>query len=712
MKALLIGCGQGGSRLVEAIMKIQCATFGLDDTKHSIKKQFDTLLINTTEADVKNINPMFVNKKNRLIIGGGYSRTSGRGAGGDPRVGTQAARYDIYQIEAAIEEALKDINLNPEMNNIDAIFIVSALGGGSGSGMGPVIAHLLKEKFGAHYPIIGIVSLPGEEEGQLNSYNASISINSWLKENNFDGIIAIALGGKTLRPMDDSRQYFARYNKSFAKALYLLFGGDTMGEGSKTVDVQDILATIRNGGGICTIGHLSCHISSEHQSKEVQKCPLLTVDSSTDTVAGSEVKTLLDKVEELCESHLFLPINIETARAGLLVIKDSTKFKLTKDAGSKAANCVQEKISGPLRYSGLSIENFHLITDNSHGEFFNPNEIDVEDTLFSRNETVELALLVSGISDVKRIRDLENIGNKVFRFTRPPMGERLLAETLGLGIVEKIDSRRYLPCSNLRDNLEAQSQSKATSDVLMKFIEELLDMNHGQLTEDKIKKGIRVVDVKPVPDNLVNCEGFYAQKIIYNCFEIELIFYNPEDATYLRKKTIIRIQAFEDKECQTGNKIITWQPSEFLKNTRGWTAKEQEIADKIMVNIAKTYPNAVLCGIGDYPHIDGMVKKYVKRIRIINPPTETDITPTSEPKKGDCFYYYYIDATPNPVIFSEEQLDKIKKSSKMKEYSDFWDILLEKTDEFPSTKKIHDIFRELNVLEESDVKPKGGVHNE
>lgn len=696
MKVLLIGCGQGGSRLVEAIMKIQCATFGLDETNHSVKKQFDSLIIDTTVSDIKDIDKMFVHEKHRLVIGGGYSSTSGRSTGGDPRLGTQAARHDIYQIEAAIEEALKAINLNSEMTSIDAIMILSALGGGSGSGMGPVIAHLLKQKFGTHYPIIGIVSLPGEDEGQLNSYNASISINSWLKENNFDGIITMALGGKTLKPTDDSLEYFARYNKSFAKALYILFGGGTEGEGSKTVDVQDILTTIRDGGGICTLGHLSCHLS-DPQSKEVQDCPLFIDDNNTDNIAGSDVKILLEKVEELCNSHLFLPINIKNARAVLMVIKDSTKFKLTKNAGSKAANCVQAKIRGPLRYSGLSHKKFPLITDNSNGMIFKDYEISHEDPLFTRNETVELALLVSGISDVKIIRDLENVANKVIQFTQPPIGERLLAETLGHGICEKNENRRYLPCSNLRDNLEAQSQSKATSIVLVNFIEELLKINQNLLSEESIKKGIRVVDVKPVPDNLVDCEDFSAQKTIQKCFEIELIFNNSEDATHFRKKTVIRIQANEDKECQTGKKTITWETPEILKDSRGWTAKEQEIADRVMEIVKKQCIDAELCGIGNYPPIDGMVKKYVKRIRITIPFSSG---------KAVCSYYYWIDAYPDPVIFSMDVLETIQKSSEKKGYSDFWDIVLERTDDFPSTEKIHDIFKTLNI------NSLGGVGNE
>lgn len=695
MKALLIGCGQGGSRLTEAIMKIQCATFGIDETGHSVKKQFDALIINTTIADIKDIGLTFIPTDHQLIIGGGYSHTSGRGAGGDPRLGTQAARHSSIMIDAAIESVIKVINLNPQMNDIDAIIVISALGGGSGSGMGPVIAHLLKGKFGSQYPVIGIVTLPGEEEGQLNAYNASISINSWLKENNFDGIITIALGGKSLKPTDDSLQYFARFNKSVAKALYILFGGGTMGEGSKTVDVQDILTTIRDGGGICTLGHMTCYIA-DPVSTESQDCPLLSIDTRTDKIAGEEINKFLAKVEEFCSSHLFLPVNIETARAGLLVIKDSTKFKLTQRAGTAAANHVQKKISGPLRYSGLDHKNFPLITDNSNGPVFKDYEISEDDQAFSRNETVELALLLSGISDVRMIQDLQVVADRVSRFSRPPMGERLLAETLGLGIGEMIDEKRFLPCSAMRDNLEAQSQSKATNAVLERFITEIYEINRGLISEEKIKRGIRVVTVKSVPDTVVNCEKSLEVtsiqnsnvKTVDNRYEIELIFDNIIDGTHFKKKTQIQIKSIEEIEEKTKKKIIKWLP-EIILETRGWTEKEQRVSQDV-TNIARQHISApVVAGIGDFPDAGKLVKKYVKRVRVIYN-VDGSVKPV-------CTYYYCIDAHPEPVIYSEDQKKAIDESSEKKGYTEFWAIVLGKTDDYPSTEKIHRIFQTLGI---------------
>lgn len=688
MKALLIGCGQGGSRLAEAIMKIQCATFGTDTAGRSVKKQFDAMLINTNTADFRDIDARCIPDKNRLVIGGGFIQTSGRGAGGDPRLGAQAARHDIYKIEAGIEEVLRDVNLNPEMTAIDAIILVSALGGGSGSGMGPVIAHTIKERFGSHYPIIGLVSLPGKEEGWLNSYNASLSINTWLKENNFDGIITVALGGKSLKPTDTSLEYFARFNKSIAKALYILFGGGTLGQGTKTVDVQDILATIREGGGICTLGHMCCHIS-DGSVDEKSDCPLFTGESRSVKIPGSEIPLLLGKVEELCDSHLFLPVEIGTARAGLLVIKDSTKFTLTQEAGSRAANAVQAKISGPLRYSGLSHKTFPLITDNSKEKVFSDAEISNDDEAFSRNQTVELALLLSGISNVKKIRDLQEAADRILRYSRPPMGERLLSETLGIGITDISDERRFLPCSRSRENLEAKSQSKATDFALSNFREEVKKINGSLLSADALTKGFGVVDVKPVPDDITGCDTFAAKKPVHTCFEIDLIFHNPHDGTILRNRTILRIRASKDTEPETGKEHIVWEPEEVYETSTGWTALEQQVSDDIQKALGGSVPDAVIAGIGNYPDVNELNRKYVKRARVI--------TGSPDGKNKVCTYYYWIQAHPRPVVFTQHDLDSLQQLREKPEYHNFWEILLGKNDEFPSTEKIRVLFLELGI---------------
>jgi len=227
MKALLIGCGEGGSKLVEMIMKIQRATCGADENGEPIKKQFDALILNTALRDLEMIDPknIALGKNRKLLVGSGYTPAAGHGAGGNPRLGAIAATSDYWRIAAKIEEILNEIKDNKYMGDIEAFIVCAALGGGSGSGMGPVVAQLLKENyFEDQYPVIGLVILPAKEEGKLYAYNAHMSLLTWLRESNFDGIITVTLGGKFLNYRDDQEKYYARFDKSVAKALYILFG--------------------------------------------------------------------------------------------------------------------------------------------------------------------------------------------------------------------------------------------------------------------------------------------------------------------------------------------------------------------------------------------------------------------------------------------------------------------------------------------------------
>jgi cell division protein FtsZ len=86
----------------------------------------------------------------------GRTVTRGLGAGGDPELGYQAA------VESAeeIREALSDANV---------IFICAGLGGGTGSGAAPYVAHLARE---AGALVIAFVTLPFAFEGKRRNAQA------------------------------------------------------------------------------------------------------------------------------------------------------------------------------------------------------------------------------------------------------------------------------------------------------------------------------------------------------------------------------------------------------------------------------------------------------------------------------------------------------------------------------------------------------------
>lgn len=687
MRALLIGCGQGGSKMTEAIMKMQHATFGNDIHGKPIKKQFDAIVINTTPQDLEDVDKKFIDGKRQLLIGTGYTYTSGHGAGGNPRLGTHAANHDALRIAAKIEEILLEINKNPDMNDVDAIFVISALGGGSGSGMGPVIAQILKDYyFENQYPVIGIVTLPAKQEGRLPTYNGFISLQSWLKESNFEGIITISLGGKFLFNMDDSLRYYSKFNKSVAKAIYILFGGDSTGtRSSKNVDVNDILSTIKEGGGLCTLGHFSTDISGPAGADEERDEVLLTYNDFSDDVKGWKDLKLLKSVVQACnKNNLFLPVDFRTARTALLVFKDSESFEITREAAQQSANWLEKHIEGNVRHSDISHKNFKLKADNSVVKgLYEDYEIDPNtDIPLSNNESVEISLLLSGIRDVHLVQGMKKVAEEVLKFSNPPRGERLLAETLGIPIGEKINRTMLLPCSDLRDNIAAQIQSRAIREALDEFIEDHTRLD-PLIIPEYLRKNVKVTDVRPIPD-VLQCGKTSSARTETNCFEIDVRFDNNHDNTHFVRTYGVHIKPFETKRLESGNRI-TWDVPEYLFKKPGWNDKEKQIISDVSRTLDEN--KQIITGLGRYPYCNGFSQNQVYRIRTL--------VCSSEKREWNLEYLLWLAAHPEPIILEYRVLKDIEKSGKWTDAEPLFDTLYEKEDEIPSYKKIKDTMDKL-----------------
>ncbi len=94
----------------------------------------DALHLSVTKADEK------------ILIG--KELTRGLGAGGNPKVGREAAKEAIVDIKKAVAGA-------------DMVFVLTGLGGGTGTGSAPVIAQLAKETGAV---VIAVVTMPFESE--------------------------------------------------------------------------------------------------------------------------------------------------------------------------------------------------------------------------------------------------------------------------------------------------------------------------------------------------------------------------------------------------------------------------------------------------------------------------------------------------------------------------------------------------------------------
>jgi cell division protein FtsZ len=118
----------------------------------------ETIAINTDAQDL-----LYSDADQKILIG--REITGGLGAGGDPKIGAEAAKESRDDIKKVLEGS-------------DLVFITCGLGGGTGTGSSPIIAETAK-KLGAL--TIAIVTLPFSMEGNQRMRNAKEGLDDLRK---------------------------------------------------------------------------------------------------------------------------------------------------------------------------------------------------------------------------------------------------------------------------------------------------------------------------------------------------------------------------------------------------------------------------------------------------------------------------------------------------------------------------------------------------
>src|SRR3989338_8091621 len=138
----VIGVGGSGNNTITRLMQV-----GIVGA--------ETIAINTDAQDL-----LYTDADRKILVG--RELTSGLGAGADPKVGMEAAKESREDIKKALEGA-------------DLVFIACGLGGGTGTGAGPVVADTAK-KLGIL--TVGIVTLPFTMEGMSRMSNAQLGLEN------------------------------------------------------------------------------------------------------------------------------------------------------------------------------------------------------------------------------------------------------------------------------------------------------------------------------------------------------------------------------------------------------------------------------------------------------------------------------------------------------------------------------------------------------
>jgi len=272
----VVGCGGGGNNTIERISEV-----GI--------KGAETVAINTDAQDL-----LATPADKKIFIG--KEATRGLGAGGNPKVGEDAARENERDIRDALQGA-------------DMVFITCGLGGGTGTGSAPVVADVAK-KLGAL--TIGVVTLPFAMEGNTRYQNAVYGLERL--EQYLDTLIVIPNDKLIeLAPELPLQTAFKIADEILTNAVKGIAELVTK-TGLVNLDFADIKAIMQDGGvALIGVGESdSEHRATEAVEKAVEN-PLLDVDITGATgalinISGSKdmslneakrvVETISDKLSD------------------------------------------------------------------------------------------------------------------------------------------------------------------------------------------------------------------------------------------------------------------------------------------------------------------------------------------------------------------------------------------------------------------------------
>lgn len=190
-------------------------------------KNVTYLAVNTDEQDLNKLEGA-----EKLVIG--KKLTKGYGAGNDPERGRLAAEESADEIRRLLMDGQTEI-----------VFITAGIGGGTGTGASPVVAHIAKKELGLL--TIAIVSIPDiREEGHQKTIKALEAVRKLQSE--VDSLILIN-NTKVMqvhgdRPLGEALYYANQTIVNATRSIADLISRT----GEINADPNDVRATLKDGG--------------------------------------------------------------------------------------------------------------------------------------------------------------------------------------------------------------------------------------------------------------------------------------------------------------------------------------------------------------------------------------------------------------------------------------------------------------------------------
>lgn len=359
MKIGLIGFGQAGGKIADRLVE-----YNYETNSNII---VDAIAINSARADLMGLENIPEDK--RVLIG--TSEVKGHGVGADNELGAEIAENSKQEIQNAIDTFAA--------HEIEAFVIVSALGGGTGSGGTPVLARHLQHIY--QEPVYGVGILPASEEGSIYSLNAARSFQTVVDE--VDSLIMFD-NDEWRQSGESVGEGYEEMNEELIRRLGLLFsaGEISKGEdvGESVVDSSEIINTLGERG-LASIGYASEEVETADSGGLLSRLRGSDDDSLQDS--GEDVNRMNSLARKAALSRLTLNCQIDSTERALVLFAGPPE-KLSRKGIERARKWIEEE-TGSMEVRG--------------GDYPIPG-----------SDKVACIVLFAGVTNSQRIKEMQQIG--------------------------------------------------------------------------------------------------------------------------------------------------------------------------------------------------------------------------------------------------------------------------------------------------------------
>jgi len=354
MKIVVVGFGQCGGRIADEFERLNRRARSL----RGIDIIVDSFAVNTDSTDLAGLHSIKPSYQHRILIGAGT--THGHGVAKISEVGAEIAKEDADKVLDAMRGAR-------QFFETDAFLLIAGAAGGTGSGATPVLAEMVKERFGDK-PVYSLLVLPFEHEEVTEEralYNTAVCLKSVYSIT--DAVILVD-NQRYVRKDFSLQNNIVKINQLIVEPFFdLLCAGEEKRRkniGAKVLDAGDIIQTL---SGWTAIGY-----------GEV-KLPLITLPTDW--------------------SRNFRKRSTKTHKG--IEAMDEAISELSIDCNPNDANRALYLLSAPTKEM-----NMDLVKElGDHLKSFAPQAVIRNGDYPREKGLLDVTVILSQLSDVEKVRD-------------------------------------------------------------------------------------------------------------------------------------------------------------------------------------------------------------------------------------------------------------------------------------------------------------------